>query len=873
MLRSHSYCPGRRFLPALLSILLLAQVSIAQQLAASKAIGLRIIVVGTEAEAQQILQRLNNGEDFAKVAKEKSTDPTAENGGDMGKVDLANLGSELRLALGALKPGQITSAIKIPSGYAILKFEPVSTIVAGQGMSPVTIPALAGRASLRYPPDVSGTVGVEGAFREMPKPPDWGRDLQQMCKLRKLGINVAIERLGKLLDPANPEGLARKSPNNVLHGHYLLAQFYAYQGNMEKAISEWQAANQLAETKQPGMLPELQEVLGTAYLHKSEMENDGFRKPGDRCLFPPRQSFKYTQYADSEKAAQYFLQYLENHPDDLEVKWLLNVTYVTLGKYPTGVPSKYLIPASAFESRADIGRFHDVAPAAGLDRFSMAGGVIVDDFENNGMLDVVTSSYDMCEHLHYFHNNGDGTFADHSEQAGFLDHLGGLNINQTDYDNDGCMDILVNRGAWQFSMRRSLLRGNCDGSFTDVTVESGLGDALAASQGAVWVDIDNDGLLDLFVANEQGPSQLFRNKGDGTFDNISHSAGIDATAFSKGVVAGDYDNDGYPDLFVSNLYGENFLYHNNHDRTFTEVAKQSGVAQKWTSFAAWFFDYDNDGWPDLFVTTYPMSTDEALRSRLGLPVNAETLKLYKNLGNGAFRDVTAEVGLDRVFNPMGVNFGDIDNDGFLDFFLGVGTPAYGNILPSALFRNQDGKSFVDVTAATGTGELHKGHGVAFADVDRDGDEDLFFQVGGATPGDAHAFRLFENPGNGNDWINLKLIGVKTNHAAIGTRIKVTVRNEGRDSRAIYRTVGSGGSFGASALEQHIGLGKSASISEIEIWWPVSNTRQVFTNVGKNQFLEIKELAKDYAVVQRKQFVLGGSKKTADSTKRIAKAQP
>src|SRR5262249_22260542 len=156
----------------------------------------------------------------------------------------------------------------------------------------------------------------------------------------------------------------------------------------------------MAEISEPGMLPELREVLGTAYLHKSEMENDAFRKPGDRCLIPSRQSFNYKQTADSEQAIQYFLKFLENKPDDLEVKWLLNFTYMTLGKYPAGVPAKYLMPASLFDSKEDIGRFTDVAPAAGLDNFSMAGGVIVDDFENNGLLDVVTSSYDTCEHLH-----------------------------------------------------------------------------------------------------------------------------------------------------------------------------------------------------------------------------------------------------------------------------------------------------------------------------------------------------------------------------------------------------------------------------------------------------------------------------------------
>jgi hypothetical protein len=165
---------------------------------------------------------------------------------------------------------------------------------------------------------------------------------------------------------------------------------------------------------------------------------------------------------------------------------------------------------------------------------------------------------------------------------------------------------------------------------------------------------------------------------------------------------------------------------------------------------------------------------------------------------------------------------------------------------------------VDVTASSGTGELHKGHGVAFADIDNDGDEDIITSIGGAQPGDSHAFRLFENPGNGNDWISLKLVGVKANRAAIGARIKVTVKNGGDGTRSIYRTVGSGGSFGASPLQQHIELGKAAQILSIEIVWPGgSRTPQTFSNVGKNQFLEIKEFAAEYTKLERHAVRLGG----------------
>jgi hypothetical protein len=241
-----------------------------------------------------------------------------------------------------------------------------------------------------------------------------------------------------------------------------------------------------------------------------------------------------------------------------------------------------------------------------------------------------------------------------------------------------------------------------------------------------------------------------------------------------------------------------------------------------------------------------------------LSPNTETNKLYKNLGNGTFRDVTEEVGLNRVFMPMGGNFGDIDNDGFLDMYLGTGNPSYASLVPNVLLHNKEGKFFTDVTASSGTGELHKGHGVAFADIGNDGREDLLEEVGGAVPGDSHAFRLFANPGNANDWITLRLIGTKTNRAAIGARIKVTVESEGK-LRSIYRTVGSGGSFGASPLEQHIGLGRAAKNIDVEIWWPVSNTRQNLRNLPKNEFLQIKESVNGYQRLDRRSFTLGAGK--------------
>jgi tetratricopeptide (TPR) repeat protein len=824
-----------------------------------KALSLRIIVVNSVEQAQEIVRELKKGRDFADLARKQSIDPTASEGGLLGKIVVSSLRPELRDALNGVAPGQITGIVKNPLGFAILKVEAEqnpSSRAAGTGT-----PATDSSGSVKPIWNIGGFVEAGVALYTFSKPSGWEKDPRQICEMRKQSLAHAKGALERFFSPSNEKERESLSPIDLLNTYYSLAEIHSFEGDMDQAIPPYEKAYEIAATQDSAAAPQMSEALGVAYLHKSEMENGVYRTPGDRCLVPMRPSSAYPNKEDSRKAIEYFLKYLDRNPDELEVKWLLNVAYMTIGGYPDQVPPKYLISPKAFESSEDVGRFTDVAPDAGLESFSMAGGVIVDDFENNGRFDVVTSSSNSCGPMHFFHNNGDGTFIEQGAKAGLADQLGGLNMMQTDYNNDGCIDILVLRGGWDLPQRKSLLRNNCDGTFTDVTVASGLGEP-TATQTAVWVDINNDGWLDLFVGNEGQPSQLFLNKGDGTFQDISASAGVNRTFLTKGVAAGDYDNDGYPDLYVSNLGGENILYHNNHDNTFTDVTHSAGVPGSGRGFGTWFFDYDNDGLPDIFATSYFLSLDETARTYLGLPNNATTLKLYRNLGHGKFRDVTQEVGLGKVYMPMGSNFGDIDNDGFLDIFLGTGSPSYAALKPSVLLHNKGAKQFVDVTTSSGTAEWHKGHGVAFADLDNRGDEDIIFVVGGATPGDSHALRVFENPGHGNDWISLKLVGSKTNREAIGARIKVTVKNKGQEARSIYRTVGSGGSFGASPLQQHIGLGKDAQILELEIWWPTSNTRQHFSNVQKNQFLQITEFAQDYAKLDRKPYRLGGSKRNA-----------
>jgi hypothetical protein len=192
---------------------------------------------------------------------------------------------------------------------------------------------------------------------------------------------------------------------------------------------------------------------------------------------------------------------------------------------------------------------------------------------------------------------------------------------------------------------------------------------------------------------------------------------------------------------------------------------------------------------------------------------------------------------------MGSNFADFDNDGFLDFYLGTGDPDIAKLVPNRMFKNVGGKRFAEITTTSGTGHLQKGHGVACGDWDRDGNVDLFEELGGAAPGDRYHNVLFQNPGQGNNWLTVKLIGKKTNRSAIGARIKVVTRGE--KPLTVHRHVSSGSSFGSNPLQQTIGLGKAAAVARLEISWPTSGTTQVFEDVAVNQALEITEFAKEY----------------------------
>lgn len=605
-------------------------------------------------------------------------------------------------------------------------------------------------------------------------------------------------------------------------------------------------------------------LLALAYMRLGEQQNCiHHHNASASCIIPIDSKGVHQASEGSRKAIGLFEDFLKQNLHDYNSRWLLNIAYMTLGEYPEAVPEKWLIPESAFESEYPLKKFEDIAPQLGLNVNDLSGGSIVDDFNNDNLLDVLVSSWFPSGKLNYFINDGKGDFIEKTASSGLQEVKGGLNMVQADYNNDGFLDVFIMRGAWMGPLGKhpnSLLRNNGDNTFTDVTIEAGLL-SYHPTQTATWADFDNDGWIDLFIGNESDkenihPSEFYRNNGDGTFSNLNTIVGLTVSTdekpyYIKGVTSGDYNNDGWMDIYISTLHptSRNLLFLNKGidekgNIKFEENGILMGVGEKISSFPTWSFDYNNDGLVDIFVAGYKRSNfytivPDIVKEYSGEPNRAETMRLYQNNGD-SFTDVSAEVGLNKIGYAMGANYGDLDNDGYPDIYLSTGEVSFESIIPNKVFRNNTGEKFQDVTTAGGFGHIQKGHAVSFSDIDNDGDQDIHVVMGGAYEGDNFFNSLYINPyQDENNWITLKLEGTQANKAAIGSKIEVTVMEEGL-KRSIFHTVSSGGSFGASTLRAQIGLGKATKINEVKVLWPGSNTTQTFKNLELNTFYKITE---------------------------------
>ena len=502
---------------------------------------------------------------------------------------------------------------------------------------------------------------------------------------------------------------------------------------------------------------------------------------------------------------------------------------------------------------------------------TMAGGVALFDYNNDGLLDIFFTNGAAIPSLEksdatyanrLFRNNGDGTFTDVTERAGLKGVGYSMGVAAGDYDNDGFVDLYV-AGV----NKNQLFHNNGDGTFTDVTEKAGvegmvphLGKAWAVTAG--WFDYNNDGLLDLLVVDyldyniktaklcvAQGlpaycspveflgtPNILYRNDGDGTFTDVSAQSHIaQYVGKGMGLAFADYDNDGFTDIFISNDTFQNYLLHNNGDGTFTDVGVVSGVA--YNSFGnsiagmgADFRDLDNDGRPEIFETA----------------MFGEGFPLYQNLGDGQFQDVTSAAGLATFSSRLtawGTGVFDFDNDGYKDLFAANSDILDNSMdlahrpyaLPNGLFRNKGNLTFEDQSAKAGASfSVPAPHrGAAFGDLNNDGKIDIVVTVMNGLPQ-----ILMNRTSNKNHWIILKLRGVKSNRDGLGTKVKITTAL-GSQFNAAITAVGYNSS---SDKRVHFGLGTATVIDKIELDWP-SGTRQVLTNIKADQILDVTEGAR------------------------------
>ncbi len=600
------------------------------------------------------------------------------------------------------------------------------------------------------------------------------------------------------------------------------------------------------------------DLLAIAYMRKGEFENCIDNHSAASCIVPIKGAGIHTLQQGSRQAIEIYQQILRQFPRDDQARWLLNIAYMNLGEYPERVPEKWLIEGISSDSIPLEKPFVNVALGKGLDVNELSGGTCMEDFDKDGDLDIMASSYGLEDQVRLFLNNGDGTFEDVTYQSGLEGILSGLNMIHADYNNDGLEDVLVLRGGWlgkEGTHPNSLLKNKGDGRFEDVTYNAGIYSE-RPTQTATWADFNLDGWLDLFIGNESSPdqefpSELYVNNGDGTFTEIAEKLGLEVNEYIKGVTWGDVNNDGYPDLYISILQGTNKLFINHggttiDDWTFIEESADYHVLKPEFSFPTWFWDVNNDGWQDLFVAAYPpgrmfqVAFDEG-NHYLNEAPKITYPQLYLNNQEGSFTDVTVSYGLDRPMYAMGSNFGDFDNDGFLDFYVGTGAPDLRSIVPNLAFHNYQGKWFRDVTFSSGLGFIQKGHAVSFGDMDQDGDQDIYTVLGGAVESDIFPNALLVNPGNNFAWITLKLEGVEANRSAIGARVSITTVEDDGSIQVFYRTVSTGGSFGSSSLQLEVGLGNAERVERVDIQWPdQARSTQTFDQIEINRAYRIEQ---------------------------------
>ena len=544
-------------------------------------------------------------------------------------------------------------------------------------------------------------------------------------------------------------------------------------------------------------------------------------------------------------------------PALLEPRWNLGIATARSGGDPRALADRYRLDAPDGGAESPV-RFEEVSADVGIERWSRGRGSGWSDVDGDGDLDLLALGIRDPHALYRNRLIEDGTpvFESAAADLGLLDPRGGWSALFFDADRDGDPDLHVTRDAWDGREPNSFYL-NDGGRFEEATEAAGLASSLDAFTAAA-ADVDRDGWLDLYLANGVGtpggsPNELFLGGPGGRFEEAAEAHGVANHGRSVGSAFGDYDNDGWPDLLVVNFFGGPALYRNLEGRGFQDVTHAAGLEAPHEAFVGFFLDYDGDGWLDIFVVGFTSDMETALRSRIeGRTVHeGSRLALYRNDRDGTFTDVTEEAGLSWNLGAMAAAFGDYDNDGWLDLFVGAGAPPMERLEPNRLFRNLGDGTFEDVSVSAGVDDLGKGHGAAFADYDHDGDLDLFVPVGGAFPGDRQRSLLYRNPAvqspDPNRWLHILLRATTLHPDAVGAQVRVRV-GDAPGAPVQLREVAIGGGFGITPSPiLEFGLGRHDTAQEVEIRWPGGGHR-ILRNVSANQRILIVENEPGYRIL-------------------------
>jgi hypothetical protein len=627
-----------------------------------------------------------------------------------------------------------------------------------------------------------------------------------------IGLDRSIDLLDQVIDSSIPFS------NEETSALFLMGNTLSRRGNFRDAISYYEQ--------------ELQRNLTL------EQKTETMRELGA----------SYYKMGDYTEAARWFYEAMQWKMNSVD-QWLFRVALDQIKGTPPPLPQRAMFPIeepNIDPANPPLLAFEDIAPRLGIHHLNGNGTCAWGDIDGDGKLDLIVAGSGTF--IRVYRNDGD-KFTDVTEEVGLSHVPSGYSLNLVDYDNDGWLDLFISLNGWNGPMPDMLFH-NEHGKFVNVSKKSGLDDP-GSGFVSLWGDLDNDGWLDVVIANgvlkDGSVPQIYRNNRDGTFTNVTKAAGLNEPASygTIGIALGDYDKDGRLDIFINGLgSAPNRLYHNDGNWHFTDVAQKAGVLQPpHNGFVSFFFDYNNDGWPDILTTSLAPweAVVEGLKKGF-TPPNARSLhpdssRLFRNNGDGTFTDVTFDAKLYDPMGTMGAGVADLDNDGHVDIYFGTGDPQLTRLEPNRFFHNNGDGTFSDLTRYVGFARPgNKGHGVTFVDIDEDGALDVFAQLGGHYPGD-HAYNAFYHnlKANRNNWLEVDLRGVKSNRFAVGAQLTVKAGD-----LLVYREVKGSEGFGAtSPYRQHFGLGKKSKIDSLEIRWP-SGVKQTFSGLDVNQIIAVSE---------------------------------